>query len=457
MSGLERFLKNANGPPKKSFKPSKKKAYSKGSKMSAAMMDSLKYMMPLAADQRYVRAARNKKAAVAKQLMRNSFSECGRKYLTAAVSPFSADAVGACTPIVPSRPSLKVTARTYGTFVGSGAGGGPGFLIVTPCIANDDVVAIGTNSGYAGGNNVIVTGANATQRINFEAGDLPYTRAQLLSGTADAPPSVRGRIVSVGVRVRYTGSQLNLQGSILAFVSPTHANLNKQSFSEIAQRNGCFRGPISRDWTEVSTIAIDQEELEYVRSNQSTVKTLYPFSNHQQLEATDYRNNGGAPIVFCVTGGTEAPYEFEIVQHIEYTGEAVVAQATPNGIDAGAVEHSQSVLQDVNGHRTERTPREEVHAAGKSRAGYVLPGHKYLGPGNPLDGSVPSSQLDNLAMIHDIAYDNALHTSSTASDVRRADDKFISEAISLGTPLSLAAAAAITAKRSVETFVPLYP
>jgi hypothetical protein len=54
---------------------------------------------------------------------------------------------------------------------------------------------------------------------------------------------------------------------------------------------------------------------------------------------------------------------------------------------------------------------------------FVLPGHRYIGPGNPLNNGQPVDSDDAIAKTHDIAYNNA----ETAEDVRAADRKAIGE------------------------------
>ena len=52
---------------------------------------------------------------------------------------------------------------------------------------------------------------------------------------------------------------------------------------------------------------------------------------------------------------------------------------------------------------------------------FIFPGHKYLGPGNPLNTDPPVDADDFIAKQHDTAYDEA----STADDVYLADKKAI--------------------------------
>ena len=39
-----------------------------------------------------------------------------------------------------------------------------------------------------------------------------------------------------------------------------------------------------------------------------------------------------------------------------------------------------------------------------SKKGLTLPGHRYCGPGNPLDNGLPTNELDAICMEHDYCY-----------------------------------------------------
>lgn len=57
----------------------------------------------------------------------------------------------------------------------------------------------------------------------------------------------------------------------------------------------------------------------------------------------------------------------------------------------------------------------------KYRMKFLLPGHKYLGPGNPINNGKPVNKADEIARQHDIAYDK----STTKNEIFNADEKAI--------------------------------
>lgn len=61
------------------------------------------------------------------------------------------------------------------------------------------------------------------------------------------------------------------------------------------------------------------------------------------------------------------------------------------------------------------------YLAHKAVTGLNLPGHHYIGPGNPLEGQIPVDKDDEIAKEHDEAYSKA----KTSKDVIEADQKAI--------------------------------
>ncbi|UHK03077.1 MAG: RNA-dependent RNA polymerase [Guiyang argiope bruennichi nora-like virus 2] len=58
---------------------------------------------------------------------------------------------------------------------------------------------------------------------------------------------------------------------------------------------------------------------------------------------------------------------------------------------------------DILDHQVDRK-FEELYWQNKGKRGFVLPGHKYEGPGNSLNNGVPTNEMDALARKHDLQY-----------------------------------------------------
>lgn len=83
----------------------------------------------------------------------------------------------------------------------------------------------------------------------------------------------------------------------------------------------------------------------------------------------------------------------------------------------------------------------------------LFPGHRYLGPGNPIENGDPVDEDDRIAQRHDIAYEDA----RTRGDVRRADRvairDFSRDLVRTGNWHSAVGAAGLGIKYAAETLV----
>lgn len=87
-----------------------------------------------------------------------------------------------------------------------------------------------------------------------------------------------------------------------------------------------------------------------------------------------------------------------------------------------------------------------------------LPGHNYIGPGNPSDNGLPIDKDDEIAQVHDNDYDNA----TSSDDIRAADVRAIhnfgADVVETGNVHSMIGAGGLAAKYTVETVTGvLYP
>lgn len=295
-------------------------------------------------------------------------NKCELGYLAAVAAPFVQEAVGSCVPSFPSRPSQKSTARYQGTFTVAAAGENNqsvGFVAIAPCLANDGVSVFYTNGlGYTG-QQIDVSQSGA---VTFDTlGNNTFnTKAFLPPPATDSTqnqrfqslsPTVKGRIVACGLRVRYVGVENVAAGVMCVYSSPTHENLNGMGFADMTTRNGCRRVPVSREWVTVSDYATDANELnyqeplmqlglastpatggtqgtEFITLDQYSREATYPFSNHKCVSyedptatSADY-DKVGALTMTCFISGAKAgaTYEFEYIQHQEFVGEQLNAK-----------------------------------------------------------------------------------------------------------------------------------
>jgi hypothetical protein len=81
---------------------------------------------------------------------------------------------------------------------------------------------------------------------------------------------------------------------------------------------------------------------------------------------------------------------------------------------------------------------------------FLYPGHKYLGPGNPLKNGEPVDNADKIARVHDYEY----HSAKNQSEVFKSDEKaifnFAKDFVTQPNLPSLAGAFGLTVKHGVE-------
>jgi len=245
-------------------------------------------------------------------------SDCSMRYMAALCDPFRAEP-GACVPcdLFPL-PSQKIRAFTRGSFACGTTG--CGFILAAPTSANNapclaftqaaSVFTTGTtvDSGIAGG---------ATQLL---AG-LPYTVAQV-----SPSGGVQARVVSFGLRIRYSGAEGTRSGTIVAYEDQDHNGLGTPgglatNYNSIQLNSSAMvsrpSGDGSWDATVCSSGPCTPVELEF------TAPGAYPGSVTQTINAAGY-------LLIMVNGGIGDRYDFECFEHIEYIGTNVASKSPSN-------------------------------------------------------------------------------------------------------------------------------
>lgn len=274
-----------------------------------------------------------------------SLSKCALKYALAIAEPFHPNARGACLPCFPSIPTFKVTGfarlnMVVGTL-------GTAFCAITPCLASNESVAYFSTITYANtdgailaGGNVLGVGVNAATM-----GNLPYTSTDITHLWDKDSETVVGRIVSVGVRVTYTGTTLNESGVYYIYSAPSHQNVTRiaNSAAELGLLNETEVCGITRKSCEARAFPVSPGEVEFSNSGGIPNKTMaiYPYcSNNTDLAGntmtqTDGVNNVGSPVIMILATGlpTGASFLVEIVQHVEYAGQKAAGNVTNSEAD----------------------------------------------------------------------------------------------------------------------------
>jgi hypothetical protein len=253
-----------------------------------------------------------KKNEVKRPSAEGMLAQCSKEYLSLQLNPFVASH-SSCLPVPPSLPTQKLTTVVRGTFeIGTL---GFGFVTARPvhAVANDDDAVYYSLGAYTG-STVVASGTG----VVAAASNSPYVAADF--GSADT--ELQYRTVSSGLRVRYTGSELNRGGVVLPYCQPEHASLNSAGTSDVL-------GDIT-----VSTVPVDRRWHACYWTPGATANE-YTFSGSL--------SDAAMPMAVMVVGEAENTFEFEFYTHFEITGRKASLSYSPSHSDSQGFGYVQQV------------------------------------------------------------------------------------------------------------------
>lgn len=291
-----------------------------------------------------------------------SLSKCALRFALAISQPFHPSAKGACLPVYPSPPSQKVTA--FGRFTASLGSGGYGFFCITPSLARDVASVIYSTATYAPNNYASPLSATNSPSVGVQfepIGNLPYTAAQLLQGSAQGGGTVIGRIVSVGVKISYVGTTLNESGVYHIFSSPTHQNVLQvaDTEGEASTQVDCEVCPIGRKSCESVLYAINEQETTFRDGLlHPPLAAIYPMCGGDNVLNNVFHYNvgthggftlnmGSPALIIHFNGASGSKFLVEVVQHVEYIGLITAALVTPSDSDQRGFEIVTAAAQRI--------------------------------------------------------------------------------------------------------------
>jgi len=280
-------------------------------------------------------------------------SMCAAKYAIACVNPWSPSAQGACVPSAPARPSHKVTAYVRGTAtIGQN---GVGFVAVAPALSNDSGTVWYTTGDFLG-NSITAVIPGATGVIPAAHNGV-YSASQLDSEDAEGLVDATGRMVSVGLSLQYTGTELDLGGSLSCFTDPDHQSINTFTSTDFDSRIQTDYSVASSSRTKCWLLAHGQtpHELDYTESANdespaiTSIRRIYPFSDGKPLgfDNADELRTGAVIMGSLITGTPLSTYRFEVVYHMEFIGRVTQTNQTPGFADVDGLGLCQSALGNL--------------------------------------------------------------------------------------------------------------
>lgn len=270
-----------------------------------------------------------------------ALSPCAEKFAIACAKPFSVQARGACNPNGSERFTQKVTGFVrFQVTIGTN---GVGFVLVSPCVANDCLTLWISNSLFTGtkaaplsATNTAVTGVSGVNVSN-----LPYTSTQLTGSQELVQAQITGRIVAAGVRLTYTGQEQTMGGMVYTLHDPFHNNVSGMGVSDITLFRQSMRKAVNREQFEFSMYPLTNQEDNFPyqvgspNGPQNATYVTYPFAINGDCSfytayngTTNYTwSTGvtatyqGAPVGVAILTGTAGNiFEGELIEHIEYSG-----------------------------------------------------------------------------------------------------------------------------------------
>lgn len=180
-------------------------------------------------------------------------SKCAAEYACALQDPFNCNGL-ACVPDFPAIPSRKMLTFIKGTMtIGTQ---GFGFVQSSPYngIANDLNTVFYSQVAFAG-TATAVTGVG----VGIASTNSDYVQANIGAGVG----TIQYRLVGAGIRIKYTGTELNRSGMVFHLEEPAHGNLNLATAANIEAYDACLKSPVTRSWHSVVVRPIHATECEY--------------------------------------------------------------------------------------------------------------------------------------------------------------------------------------------------
>jgi len=292
-----------------------------------------------------------------------------QKFFLALTHPHSESARGAHYPDQDARPSLKFTANSRKTFAVP-----PNSALI--CFVNPSISSDRPSLFFVSGSLADLAGAPYTTAaipagVTYQRLNVPYaySSAGLDSGR------IAARVVSLGLRVRYTGSVLNRGGSALWL---NDVNGGEQILT-LTEAVGAALATKIEDWTSYPQSRIcsfnrnDQHEFTLAASGPQywqdsgpgvpdAINPLSgaPFSTPFGLNTTETFAGPPAVLVLRNNTGTQAiEFTIDIVGHIEYSGGTVMPLQTPSAVaheDTIKVRNAYSSAQQTHAATPDKHP-----------------------------------------------------------------------------------------------------
>jgi len=235
----------------------------------------------------------------------SNIHSCVIHYASALADPVNTPA-GACIPYGFPLPSQRCKEFIRGTLALGTTG--QGFLLANPVISNNAAAVLTTTNTSVGTASTVL--GSFTGLVTSFIPNLPYSNSQLNSVIAP----MEGRMVSCGIRVRYSGTENNRNGTQYGYEDPNHATLGSSTPNNLLvnPQMRAQRPQPDGSWFEVFSSG--------------------PVANSEVTFAAQSAFPNPSYLLIYINGLAGDTYDWEYYIHVEYAG--VIATGTiPTHLD----------------------------------------------------------------------------------------------------------------------------
>lgn len=188
----------------------------------------------------------------------------------------------------------------------------------------------------------------------------PFTIASLAAGLEN---SVAGRIVALGIRVRYTGTELNKAGTWYSGQNNPKISLDAFGIDDVKKIQGYKEGSFGqRSWVALTRHITTNVDKEFMQVQDNVFKTV---------DSQTFTKEENMYMGIIMQGTPGQSYEWEVVSHIEYIGINLDSQAVTNLDTAG----SEMIISEATKrrHKDNTTKDHLVSGNGQSNVSSLVP------------------------------------------------------------------------------------
>jgi len=201
-----------------------------------------------------------------------TLSGAAMSYAASMANPFTGPLSG--VPSFPAMMTRKAKFYTCGSFQTGTQGFG--WIVAEPfyAVANNQAAVYFTTAAYTDTSSTAIDYVTPPTGLSSATTNSDYVSTQFGTAADDAV----FRVVSAGVRVRYSGTEVNRGGIMVGFHDPNHKPLQGSLFSDVNNQEAKVATQVDdKMWTTVLWKPVDTDEMDFQTAFPSSVGVSYPM------------------------------------------------------------------------------------------------------------------------------------------------------------------------------------